>query len=170
MTTSSVITYMFRSRSLAFAYSRDHNAHATMKPFFCSPRLPLSSYPARQSFRSRSSFRPVNRIRYQSTFTTIPSCPAPTCQCAEMPAGLDIDREHDLNGSMATYKKQVLVFTGQSDWKSRVEEDGEGTAWGDFNRKLKGMTTRGGQYADVRPLHFLKSCIILETLLQLPDD
>ena len=66
-----------------------------------------------------------------------------------MPEGLDIDREHDLNGSMATYTRHVVVLTGQNDWAKRIEEDGENTAWGDVTRKLKAMTTRGGKFADV---------------------
>lgn len=66
-----------------------------------------------------------------------------------MPEGLDIDREHDLNGSMATYTRHVVVLTGRNDWAKRVEEDGENTAWGDVIRKLKAMTTRGGEFADV---------------------
>ena len=66
-----------------------------------------------------------------------------------MPEGLDIDRKHDLNGSMATYTRHVVIFTGQNDWGKKIEEDGENTAWGDVTRKLKGMTTRGGVFADV---------------------
>ena len=64
-----------------------------------------------------------------------------------MPAGLDIEREQDLNGSMAAYAEQVLISTGRNNWKSRIEEEEEE---GVFVRRLKGFLTRGGKYSDVR--------------------
>src|SRR3954454_25004569 len=83
-------------------------------------------------------------------FPIVPTCPSSTCACAETPAGLDIERVKDLNGSMAPYSQQVLISTGKSDWSSRIEDGGAGTPWGDFGRQLKAMLGRGGKYSDVR--------------------
>src|SRR5271154_2836632 len=88
-----------------------------------------------------------------STSTPFPitsRCPSPTCTCAKTPAGLNIDREKNLNGSMAPYAQHVVIPTGKSDWTSRIEVDGQGTPWGDFGRQLKAMLGRGGKYSDVR--------------------
>jgi hypothetical protein len=83
-------------------------------------------------------------------FPTTSRCPSPTCACAETPAGLYIDREKSLNGSMAPYAQHVIISTGKSDWTSRIENDGQGIPWGDFGRQLKAMLGRGGKYSDVR--------------------
>lgn len=45
-------------------------------------------------------------------FPVVEACPVPTCQCREMPSGLDIEREQNINGSMAAYAEQVLISTG----------------------------------------------------------
>jgi hypothetical protein len=82
-------------------------------------------------------------------FPIVPTCPSPTCACAETPAGLYIDRKRDLNGSMAPHAQHVVISTGKSDWTSRIEDDGQGTLWGDFGRQLKAMLGRGGKYSDV---------------------
>lgn len=79
-------------------------------------------------------------------FPVIDVCPAPTCQCGEMPAGLDIDREHNLNGTMAAYAEQVLISTGRSDWKSKIDEEDESV----FLRQLRKFMGKGGKYSDVR--------------------
>lgn len=79
-------------------------------------------------------------------FPIIEGCPAPTCQCREMPTGLDIEREQNLNGSIASYAEQVLISTGRSDWKSRIEEEDEGV----LVKQLKTCLGRGGKYSDVR--------------------
>lgn len=50
---------------------------------------------------------------------------------------------------MAAYTQQLLICTGQRDWTSRIEEDGQGQGWGDLARGLKKLMGRGGQYADV---------------------
>jgi hypothetical protein len=91
--------------------------------------------------------------RYTSASTPFPTtsrCPSPTCACAETPAGLYIDREKSLNGSIAPYAQHVVISTGKSDWTSRIENDGQGIPWGDFGRQLKAMLGRGGKYSDVR--------------------
>ena len=63
-----------------------------------------------------------------------------------MPEGLDIEREQNLNSSMAAYAEQVLISTGRNDWKSRIEEEDEGV----LVKQLKGFLGRGGKYSDVR--------------------
>lgn len=82
-------------------------------------------------------------------FPIVPTCPSPTCACAETPTGLDIERKRDLEGSMAPYSQHVVISTGKSDWTSRIEHDGHGTPWGEFGRQLKAMLGRGGKYSDV---------------------
>ena len=76
----------------------------------------------------------------------IEGCPAPTCQCRETPEGLDIEREQNINGSMAAYAEQVLISTGRNDWTSRIEDEDEGV----LVRQLKSFLTRNGKYSDVR--------------------
>ncbi|GAB1217205.1 hypothetical protein ATERTT37_006441 [Aspergillus terreus] len=65
-----------------------------------------------------------------------------------MPEGLPIDYDQPLNGTMAAYAQQILVCTGQNDWTSRIENDGEGQSWGELVRGLKRLMGRGGPYAD----------------------
>ena len=50
---------------------------------------------------------------------------------------------------MAAYAQQVVVSTGQPDWRSRIEEDGAEEGWGRFVRGLKGLIGRGAKFADV---------------------
>jgi hypothetical protein len=105
---------------------------------------------------SRSAARPATLARrsYASRIdipfapppvSTIESCPAPTCQCRETPAGLDIEREQNINGSMPTYAEQVLISTGKDDWTSRIEDD-EGGA---LVRQIKSFLGKDGKYSDV---------------------
>lgn len=80
------------------------------------------------------------------------SCPEPSCDCPStptMPEGLAIDHEQALNGTMAAYAQQILVCTGQRDWTSRIENDGENETWGHLVRGLKRLLGRGGPYLDV---------------------
>ncbi|KXS96008.1 hypothetical protein AC578_3911 [Pseudocercospora eumusae] len=94
--------------------------------------------------------RCASRIEIPFTPPPVPvidSCPAPTCQCRESPSGLDIERESNINGSMASYAEQVLICTGKNDWKSRIEDEEDAV----LVRQLKGFLTRGGKYAD--PYH-----------------
>jgi hypothetical protein len=51
-----------------------------------------------------------------------------------------------LNGSIGTYAEQVLIATGRSDWKSRINEDEDAL----FLRQMEGLLRRGGKYSDVR--------------------
>ncbi|KAK4504934.1 hypothetical protein PRZ48_002897 [Zasmidium cellare] len=77
----------------------------------------------------------------------IEKCPSPTCQCREPPAGLDIEREQNINGSMAAYAEQVLISTGKDDWKSRIEDEEDAV----LVNQLKKNLTRGGKFVD--PYH-----------------
>lgn len=79
-------------------------------------------------------------------FPVIEACPIPTCQCREMPEGLDIEREQNISGSMASYAEQVLVCTGRNDWKSKIEDEDEAV----LVKQLKSFLGRGGKYSDVR--------------------
>lgn len=109
------------------------------------PRIPIFRAP----FIQRAHYSASRRIQIPPPFPVISSCPEPTCPCAETPKGLDIDYDQNLNGTMAAYSQQVLIVTGQSDWKSRIEEDGQGQGWGILARHLKKLLGRGGQYSDV---------------------
>ena len=51
-----------------------------------------------------------------------------------------------MNGTMAAYAEQVLISTGRSDWKSRIEDDEAGV----MVRQLKSLLGQGGKYSDVR--------------------
>ncbi|KKZ68121.1 hypothetical protein EMCG_06231 [[Emmonsia] crescens] len=109
----------------------------------------------RDSRNSRHSSSSSRRITIPPPFPVTPSCPEPICPCAPtpgMPEGLEIDHERDLNGTMAPYSQQVLILTGQHDWRSRIEEDGVDKGWGMLARGLKGLVGRGGRYADVSML------------------
>lgn len=74
-------------------------------------------------------------------------CPSPTCQCQEMPAGLDIEREQNINGSMAAYAEQVLISTRRNDWASKIESEEEGV----LVKQLKSFLGPKGKYSD--PYH-----------------
>ena len=63
-----------------------------------------------------------------------------------MPEGLDIEREQNINGSMAAYAEQVLISTGRNDWTSRIEDEEEGV----LVRRLKSFLGPKGKYSDVR--------------------
>ncbi|OAT12338.1 hypothetical protein BDBG_17658 [Blastomyces gilchristii SLH14081] len=117
----------------------------------CRARPHLHSNRLRPHLTSRNSSTSSRRITIPPPFPITPSCPEPTCPCAptpKMPQGLEIDHERDLNGTMAPYSQQVLILTGQRDWRSRIEEDGVDEGWGMLGRGLKGLIGRGGRYAD----------------------
>jgi hypothetical protein len=105
----------------------------------------------------RSTWRLSNRVAPYSAsfhhkpppFPTLPSCPSPTCSCAEtpsMPEGLEIDHSKPLNGTMAPYAEQVLICTGKEDWPSRIEEENSGD---NLAADIKELLGRGGIYSDV---------------------
>ncbi|RYP57317.1 hypothetical protein DL769_009562 [Monosporascus sp. CRB-8-3] len=75
----------------------------------------------------------------------------PTCECAEtpeIPEGLELDKEGNLNGLISNYAEQVLVCTGKDDWSSRIEDDDSGD---NLAADLKELIGRGGVYSD--PFH-----------------
>lgn len=78
-------------------------------------------------------------------FPVVERCPSPTCQCREIPEPLDIDTDSPLNNTTAAYAEQILVSTGHSGWKSRIEEDEDAV----FVRQLKKYLGRGGKFSDV---------------------
>lgn len=61
---------------------------------------------------------------------------------------MEIERDVNLNGSMASYAEQVLISTGRNDWKSRIEEEEDAV----LVRQLKKLLLRGGKYVDVRAI------------------
>lgn len=89
----------------------------------------------------------------------IEKCPAPTCQCRESPPGLDIEREQNINGSMAAYAEQILICTGKDDWKSRIEDEEDAV----LVNQLKKTLTRGGKYVDVRGMMLDVLCMVEKT-------
>lgn len=103
-------------------------------------------FPQRVSGAKRSY---ASRIDLPFTPPPVPvveACPVPTCQCRETPAGLDIEREQNINGSMAAYAEQVLISTGRNDWTSRIENEDEAV----LVKQLKRFLGPGGKYSDVR--------------------
>ena len=62
---------------------------------------------------------------------------------------LDIDRQKDLNGTMAAYSEQIIVSTGQSDWKSKIEDEKETSSWGAAVAQIKELLGPKGRYHDV---------------------
>ncbi|GAQ42825.1 hypothetical protein AtubIFM55763_009356 [Aspergillus tubingensis] len=115
--------------------SRPNPSAATSARLFSSTSL--SSNPARIPLDIPPPF-PVTK-----------TCPEPSCSCPatpSMPAPIDYDQP--LNGTMAAYAQQLLICTGQRDWTSRIEEDGQGQSWGAMVRGLKSLLGRGGKYAD----------------------
>ena len=101
------------------------------------PRLLPQQIIRRNSQLSPSQTRP---------FPVVETCPPPTCACRATPAGLDIDRDRPLSGTMAPYAQHVVISTGETDWKSRIEdEDGPNLA-----RKLKALLGPKGSFHDVR--------------------
>ncbi|KAJ5753751.1 uncharacterized protein N7511_007904 [Penicillium nucicola] len=110
----------------------------------CRIRL-LSTTPTRNS-------RLRVRLDIPPPFPVTEKCPEPSCDCPTtpaMPEGLPIDHEQALNGTMAAFTQQLLVCTGQRDWTSRIDEDGENQGWGNLLRGMKRQLGRGGPYLDV---------------------
>ncbi len=98
----------------------------------------------RRSYASRIEI-PIPRS--SNAIPTIESCPSPTCQCQEMPSGLEIEREQNINGTMPSYAEQVLISTGRSDWASKIETEEEGV----LVKRLKHFLGPKGKYSD--PYH-----------------
>lgn len=124
-----------------------------MSPFRASLRLankkavtPNSiKQTVRQHLASRASGREL---------PTIPECPSPTCECAEMPPDLDIEMEKKLNGTMPAHSEHVLISTGQADWKSRIEDEKDTAPWGEVISNMKDLLGPKGRLHDVSWLFF----------------
>merc|ERR1712113_261434 len=109
------------------------------------------------SLRHRRTF--ASRIDIPFTPPPVPvieKCPVPTCPCSAAPDGLQIEREQNINGSMAAYAEQVLLCTGRSDWASRIET--EENADGEIVRQLKSFLGPGGKFSDVRRDSLVSAC------------
>jgi hypothetical protein len=109
----------------------------------CAPRQQRAFSASYRSMRTRLDIPPP--------FPVTKTCPESSCSCPTpaMPEGSPIDYEQPLNGTMAAYAQQMVICTGQRDWASRIENDGENTGWGELVRGLKRLLGRGGRYADV---------------------
>ena len=102
--------------------------------------------PALLALQQRSASRASIPVPFaKPPFPTLEECPSPTCQCRETPSGLDIEREQNLNGSMAAYAEQVLISTGTTDWKSRIQDDDESV----LVRQLTKFIGPKGKFSDV---------------------
>ncbi|CEO58405.1 hypothetical protein PMG11_03134 [Penicillium brasilianum] len=134
-----------RARPIAIAQSlardlRGQNHHSIGTGF----TRPLSTTQCRTS-------RLRTRLEIPPPFPVTKTCPEPSCNCPPtpaMPEGLPLDHEHALNGTMAAYAQQLVVCTGQRDWTSRIEDDGEHQGWGSLVRGLKRLMGRRGPYLD----------------------
>ena len=119
----------------------------------CLSPIPRPSTAAATRFLSSTSLRSQPAripLDIPPPFPVTKICPEPSCSCPStpsMPAPIDFDQP--LNGTMAAYAQQLLVCTGQPDWTSRIEEDGQDQNWGELVRGLKRLLGRGGKYADV---------------------
>ncbi|CAK7216266.1 Altered inheritance of mitochondria protein 32 [Sporothrix bragantina] len=111
-------------------------------------RLFSSSSPSSSSAQKKASRKHEKR---PLPFSTVSSCPSPTCTCEptpELPENLPIDYKSPLNGLIGAYDEQVLICTGTSDWPSRIEDANSGD---NLAADLKELFGRGGTYSD--PYH-----------------
>lgn len=123
----------------------------------CKPsRTKAHQYQTTRPFSQTPSPSYATRLRtpidIPPPFPVTKSCPEPSCSCPPtppMPEGLPIDYDQALNGTMVAYAQQLVICTGQSNWTSRIEDDGEGRGWGELARGLRQLLGRGGRYANV---------------------
>lgn len=66
-----------------------------------------------------------------------------------MPQDLDIDSRADLYGTMAAYSDHILISTGQSDWKSKIEDEKTTAPWGQLIGNVKDLLGPKGSLHDV---------------------
>lgn len=119
---------MSLSRPYITGLLRNHAAALTGHPIraaTCSPTRSslLSSYADQNSIPSSRNFSNKSSSLNSPSYSTVPQCPAPTCACAATP-DLDIERDAKLAGTAPAYDQHVVIFTGRSDWKSRIEDEG----------------------------------------------
>ncbi|KAJ5701532.1 hypothetical protein N7488_009080 [Penicillium malachiteum] len=127
-------------RVLAQSFARNYNVR------YLSRNV---NHPRLLSSTSRRANRRRVLLDIPPPFPVTKTCPT-SCNCPTpaMPEGLPIDHEQALNGTMAAYAQQLVVCTGQRDWTSRIENDGENQGWGNLVRGLKSLLGRGGPYLD----------------------
>jgi hypothetical protein len=131
----------------------------TLRGVRFASRVPRTSlWTSQYRSASRATYTvPIAKPRSEDKhwhISTLDECPSPTCQCRETPEGLDIDRESKLNGTMPAYALQVVVSTGRTDWKSRIQEDEDSA----LVNQLAKFTGPKGKFSDVRPLS--NTCIM----------
>ena len=68
--------------------------------------------------------------------------PSPSCSCAPMPDGLEIDHSQPLSGTVPSYDRHVIFCTGKEDWTSRVEDENEGANITKILKELMGPKGR----------------------------
>lgn len=105
------------------------------------------------------------KLERSSKLPVIPTCPEPTCECADMPGDLDIEREKDLNGTMAAYSQQILISTGQADWQSRIEDEKDTAPWGTVVAGIKEMLGPKGRFHDVCYFNTCKSLLTISSAI-----
>lgn len=112
----------------------------TLRLASSKPLKPSLKQAVRQQLAARASGREL---------PTIPECPSPTCECAEMPPDLDIETERKLNGTMPAHSEHVIICTGQADWKSRIEDEKDTAPWGEVVSSIKTLLGPKGRLHDV---------------------
>lgn len=131
--------------------------HYSPVPVICHISFTMwISFPFRYHISKISTPLPTT-LRFLRTFHTshkalnsrnikfVDSCPEPTCSCAVMPVGLDIDYKRPLLNSMARYDEHILLSTGKSDWASRIEQDETIPLAKEIKEKIR----PGGKFFDV---------------------
>lgn len=105
--------------------------------------------------RSRGYKTDASIVRYPR----IPICPAPRCHHESMPPDL-----HIAPGPMAmpAYDRHVVVWTGRSDWASRIEDDQDAGQSSDINiaRNVRESLNKSGLWHNVGPARCLRVSLI----------
>ena len=134
--------------------------NASMQSLKLALRLDLRSSCRRPLRQLRSALQPRRHFsrsaQYQQSrieeavnhsSNWIKECPPPTCACASMPEGLDIDFEKPMRCAVPFYTQHLVLHTGKDDWSSRIEEDNDGN---NLAKQLKDLTGPKGKFFDVR--------------------
>lgn len=120
-----------------------------------NPKAKSAKQAVRQHLAARASARDL---------PTIPKCPTPSCDCAEMPSDLDIEMERKLEGTAPAHSEHVIISTGQADWKSRIEDEQDSGPWGEVVSTAKALLGPKGRLHDVRCSMLLFSQILMQSL------
>lgn len=118
---------------------------SAIRPSMCHERI-------KRAFTERtyaaSAIRPITESRKHSeSVPIIERCPPPTCPCADMPIGLQIDYKTPLRGAMPLYSHHISVSTSRDDWMSRIEDEREGN---NLAKELRKLFAPGGKLHNVR--------------------